>query len=269
MSSSLDYREILSSKLEERRRINPRYSLRAFAKDLKISPSRLSDVLARKGHLSIDKARQIAKILNLSPLVTTDFLDVVEADGRGAKSVKISAVKRIQSRSSTERLRTLNVDELSIMSDWRNLAVWTFMTLPHFDGNRHTIAKHFKMNVIEVEDILRRLERLKMVSINGKTGVIGNTQAYVGGTFPSAVIRDFHKQMSSLGKDAIEKQAFTERHVESAILTIDKAKMGEIEQKIANFCRSLVKEYSDQPDNNSVYGLSLGFFQLADPLKTL
>ena len=264
----MDYREIISDKFEERRRVNARYSLRAFARDLKISPSRLSDVLASKGNLSVDKARQIAKLLTLNPLVTKDFIDLVEASGRGVESVKSAAKKRIQTRSKTENLRRISDDELSIMSDWRNLAVWTFMTLPAFDGQRNTIAKHFKMNVIEVEDILRRLERLKMVSLNGKTGAIGNTQAYAGGSFPSPEVRVFHRQISELGREAIESQAYTERHAESAILTIDKSKYGEIEQKIANFCRSLVKDYSDQPANNSVYGLSLTFFKLAVPLHS-
>lgn len=265
----VDYREIISDKFAERRAVNPRYSLRAFAKDLKISPSRLSDVLASKGHLSVDMGRQIAKGLKLTPLLSADFIDMIEASGRSAKSLKSAAEKRVKTRSKTEHLRTLTADELSIMSDWRNLAIWTFMTLPTFDGKRQTIAKHFKMNVLEVEDILRRLERLKMIHVNGEIGVVGHTQAYAGGAFPSAAVRDFHKQMSSLGKDAIEGQAFTERHAESAMLTIDKSKYGEVSQKIANFCRSLVKEYSDQPSNDSVYGLSLNFFKLADALKTL
>ena len=229
---------------------------------MKLSPSRLSDVLAGKGHLSVERANSIAQLLKLTPIVTTDFIDSAEAVGRGTKSLKHAANRRVETRNTSAHLRKFADDEVAILSDWRNLAVWTFMTLPSFDGKRQTIADHFKMNVIEVDEILTRLERVKMVTFNGKTGVIGSTQAYAGGAFPNASLCDFHRQMSTLGKTSIDAQTFEERHLESAILTFDQSKYGEIQQKIANFCRSLVSEYSEQPKNDMVYGLSLQFFRI-------
>ena len=263
----MNYHEILSEKFKERKRVNPRYSLRAFAKDLKISPSRLSDVLANKGKLSVSKGRVIAKCLHLAPLAAADFIDMIEASGRGAQSCRVAAAQRLQLRRELGTVRTLSADEFSVVSDWRYLAVWSFMTLPRFDGRRQTIARHFKMNMIEVEDILRRLERLKMVTVRGKNGVIGSTQLYTGGSIPQNEIRQFHTQMSLLGKASIESQGFSERHLESAILTIDRSRFGEIEQHVANFGRFLVKEYSDQPTNDAVYGFSLQLFKIAEPIQ--
>lgn len=258
----MDYRQILSKKFEERKRTNQRYSLRSFARDLAISPSRLSDVLAGKGHLSVERAIEIARILNLNPIMKADFIDTAEARGRGAKVIKKAADDRTSARKTATKLRTLSEDELSIMSDWRNLAIWTFMTLPSFDGRRQTIAAHFKMNIIEVDDVLRRLQRLEMISINGDAKTIGSTQAYAGGAFPDAAICAFHRQLSALGKNSIDAQHFDERHLESAFLTINHSHFGEIQQKIANFCRSLVHEYGDQSTNDAVYGLSLQFFRV-------
>ncbi|MGZ3710379.1 MAG: hypothetical protein ACXVBE_01430 [Bdellovibrionota bacterium] len=40
-----DYREKIRQAMESRAARNPRYSMRSFAKDLGISPSRLSEVL--------------------------------------------------------------------------------------------------------------------------------------------------------------------------------------------------------------------------------
>ncbi len=260
----MDYREILTAKFQERRRNNPRYSLRAFAKDLKISPSRLSEVMSGKGSLSIQKGRQIAERLNMSALVAADFVDMIEAAGHGAQSFKDAAARRVTVRGGD--VRTIALDEFAMVSDWRYLAIWTFMTLPQFDGDRKTIADHFKMNLIEVEDVLRRLERLKMVSVNGKNWVIGKTQFYTGGSVPHGAIRQIHSQMSALGRKSIEDQKFSERHLESAILTIDRSRYGEIQQKISKFCQGLVEEYGDHPANDIVYGLSLQFFKLAEPI---
>ena len=59
------YQDILKAELEKRQRANARYSLRAFARDLGVSPSNLSEILQRKAGLSRIKAQEIAKKLNL------------------------------------------------------------------------------------------------------------------------------------------------------------------------------------------------------------
>lgn len=264
----MSYREVLIAKFQERKRLNPRYSLRAFAKDLKIAPSYLSSVMAGKGRLSLEKGRSIAKILKMPPLAAADFVDMVEALSRSTSTLRKAAAERVQGRVLADEVRTITADEFSLISDWRHLAIWSFMTLPAFDGKQQTIARHFKMNVIEVEDVLRRLERLKMVSVNGKIWAVGSMHLYAGGSVPQSAMRQFHQQLSALGRKSIEEQSFSERHLESAILTIERSRYGEIEQKVANFCRSLVKEYGDQPRSDAVYGLSLQLFKLAQPIET-
>ena len=59
-------REILSDALNERISINPGYSLRAFARDLGISPQLLSNVINGKRGMSADLATRIAGKINLS-----------------------------------------------------------------------------------------------------------------------------------------------------------------------------------------------------------
>jgi hypothetical protein len=75
----MDYREILSESYHQRRRQNPRYSLRAFARDISLSPSRLSEIIGGKGELSREKGTLIAKRLQLSPIRINDFIDMIEA----------------------------------------------------------------------------------------------------------------------------------------------------------------------------------------------
>ena len=58
-----DFREVLKQVLQKRAGNNPSYSQRAFARDLGISPSTLSEVLKGRYGLSEKKSREIA--LNL------------------------------------------------------------------------------------------------------------------------------------------------------------------------------------------------------------
>jgi AraC-like DNA-binding protein len=47
MENTSDYRALLASEMMHRKSRNSAYSLRAYARDLGISPSRLSEVLGR------------------------------------------------------------------------------------------------------------------------------------------------------------------------------------------------------------------------------
>jgi uncharacterized protein (TIGR02147 family) len=61
----MDYRDILKNQLQKRQKMNPRYSLRAFAKKLEISPSKVSEIISGKKRLSAERAEDIAQRLDL------------------------------------------------------------------------------------------------------------------------------------------------------------------------------------------------------------
>src|SRR4051794_7931964 len=64
----------LRSIFVSRRRGNPRYSNRAFARDLGMSQSLLSFVLNQKRHLSIQQATQISVLLDLDREESAKFM---------------------------------------------------------------------------------------------------------------------------------------------------------------------------------------------------
>jgi uncharacterized protein (TIGR02147 family) len=72
-----DYRQYLKSVLQNRQLKNKRYSLRAFAKSLNISPGALSKVLNSINNLSEQKALQFAQQLKFNEYETDYFLRLV------------------------------------------------------------------------------------------------------------------------------------------------------------------------------------------------
>lgn len=92
LEAGQDFRAILRSELNRRMRQNPYYSLRAFARDLKVVPSRISEILSGKQGLSPKCAQKIAKLLRMSEEEASHFIDLVTAsharsprDRHGAK----------------------------------------------------------------------------------------------------------------------------------------------------------------------------------------
>jgi plasmid maintenance system antidote protein VapI len=62
----MDIRRILKRELEKRQKINPRYSLRGFAKNLQISPSFLSEIIAKKRTMTLSMLSKISRRLNFT-----------------------------------------------------------------------------------------------------------------------------------------------------------------------------------------------------------
>jgi len=262
---SMDYREILSDCFQQRRKANPRYSLRAFARDISLSPSRLCEVIGGKGELSREKGSVIAKQLRLSPLKAADFLDMIDAVTAPLSSDRKAAIGRLQKRKPNSNRKLFDAENFKIIGNPMYVLIWTYMMLPVFDGTAESIAKHLKLNVLEVFEALRRLESAELVARQGGSWRVIASQFTSGDDKPSESIREYHRRMAELGRKSIDSQSMSTRHLDSAVIPFDSARLGEVQQRIAEFTQSLIDDYGCTGD--SVYGLSLQFFRMVGPIR--
>lgn len=75
-----DCRSVLAWEFHRRRQRNFRYSLRAYARDLAVSPSYLCEVMAGKYHLSLARADEIAPHLRLDEALRSVFVALAARD---------------------------------------------------------------------------------------------------------------------------------------------------------------------------------------------
>src|SRR5690348_2524504 len=106
MLATNDYRKFLKEKLEERQQLNSRYSLRAYARDLRISFSRLSQVLRHKQGLSEKSAIAIAKQLKLSQAEADHFCTLVLSADARSKQQRRAALAKLQNLYSENQPAT-------------------------------------------------------------------------------------------------------------------------------------------------------------------
>lgn len=79
-----NYRTFLTDELSHRKTRNPRYSLRAFARDLKVDPSFLSRLLSGKADPSVNLSVKIVQRLNLSDVEKRRFIASIVDDRQRA-----------------------------------------------------------------------------------------------------------------------------------------------------------------------------------------
>lgn len=263
----MDYRDILSDQFNVRRKVNARYSLRAFARDMSISPSRLSEVISGKGDLSRESGELICKKLNFSPLLSADFLDLIDAQVSPIESARKAARERVELRRNRVDKQYFDEDQFSLIADPKYVLIWTFMGLPAFDGCATTIARSLKLDLLEVFSALKRLEALKLVQLQNGAWTHVKTQFTAGDQGPSDDIRKFHERMSQMGRASIQNQPMDIRHLDSIVIPFESTRLGEVKQRIANFAQSLIDDFGHGGD--SVYGMSLQFFKMADTIPQL
>lgn len=96
---SIQYQDILIHELQQRTRRNSAYSMTAYARDLNISVSSLSRVIAGAQGLSLSKAEKIAEKLELNPEESKVFCTMVEKQHARSKAQRELAEKSLSEMS--------------------------------------------------------------------------------------------------------------------------------------------------------------------------
>ena len=126
------YHDILFQELDRRKSLNNSYSLRAFARDLDISASGLSQILSRKQGVSIKVADKIVGKLTCSENEKKWFCESVGALHARSSKVKIKCKSKIDEyENSKTEFSVIQLEYFKVISDWHHFAI---LELTHIKG---------------------------------------------------------------------------------------------------------------------------------------
>jgi len=117
-------RVILQQTLFSKQQKNKRYSLRAFARDLKISPSFLSEVLSGKYGISKQLAGQIADRLGFTNEESQHFCSLADlevTDSRSKKRSEIKNSRRLQEMEISAQDDQMEIKIIDLQDNIRQL----------------------------------------------------------------------------------------------------------------------------------------------------
>jgi len=262
MKNELNYRNFLISELETRKRRNPSYSLRAFARDLGVPVSRLSEVINGKVGLSEERAVKIAERLGFSSSDRELFVNLVLSEHSRSAVIKKLSQQRVQQRS--EFFTHIGEDTFKLISDWHYAAIMEILISSKVHHDTADFAKRLGISPDLVESSLERLERLNLIEKKEGVWVCKHGQQTTAADIPSEAIRSFHKQVINKALASIDKQPVENRDISSMILSINKSQIPMVKQRLESFRRSLMVELETGADRESVYCLALQFFEITE-----
>jgi len=102
-TTPVSYQTVLRDELEYRRSRNAGYSLRAFARDLAMAPSSLTEVLGGRKGISLPKARKLARRLGLREDLREVFVLSARAQHARATVDRKAAIEQLEQLAERDR----------------------------------------------------------------------------------------------------------------------------------------------------------------------
>jgi uncharacterized protein (TIGR02147 family) len=257
-----DFVEFFKDAFELRRRRNPQYSMRAFARDLRLSPSRLHHILEGRIGLSLAAATEIATRLSLNDEDRDLFLTLVEAKHARAKYQKGLAQDRLRSLTEIPQ-HPLEASRFSLISRWYHMATFVLVDVEGFRFESEWIAQRLGITVDEAQTAMDDL--LDHGFLKFEDGICRRTDNHL--TFhadkSNADIKAYNRQLLSKAAEAISDVPVEDRDLSASVLSIRRADLDLAKDEIAKFRKQLSKKLVDRAGAfDRVYCLSLQIFPL-------
>ncbi len=254
---SNDYRQFLNEELVRKIKINPRYSLRAFARQIGLSPGELSEILRQKRSLSVKGALKIAVHLQLTEAEKDHLLSLIQKEKANAAALRVGLT--IDEAAPTQR--QLTMDLFHVVSDWYCFAILNLAETAGFKWNEDWIAKRLGISVPEVKTAIQRLTRAGLIEFNKGSAQVTKDYVISPEGIPSEAIRTFHHSMLVKAREALESQSVEERDITGLTIAIDPKKLSSIKKEINEFLDRINARYARGP-KTEVYQLELALFRL-------
>lgn len=263
------YRDILREAFQDRRARNPHYSLRAFARDLMLSPSTLSDVLNDKCGLSRASAKQIARALNYNQSETEYLCDLVDSLEARSKSDRDLAKIRLRKYTSRKSFTPQDLDRFHILSEWHHLAICELTLLESFKADPDWIASTLD---VPVEQVAAAIERLVRVGLLRQTrrglNLTDENLVFGESDVPSERIRQFHDQVLEKASMALYRQNVFDRDYSALTVAINTSDLPKLKRLLKKFQRDFSADAAKSDQKNALYMMSQQFFRLDDTRRS-
>lgn len=239
--------QLLSRELKKRKQKNPSYSLRAFARDLGVGKTTISDVINGDRRLSIQNIELIAKSLKLS----NEIVSTLKSE--------------LPYKKNTDR-DIIEDNDLILIEDWYYLAILNIAKLSATECSGEWIGKRLGLPV-EVATLALDflIERGYIENVDGKLSRKAKLFTTTN-DIPSASIVEHHKQTLEIAGNALDDVPVALRDFTTVTYAIDPLQIPEVKDLILNFHRRLGKVL-ERDVTQEVYRLNIQFFPLTRPIE--
>ncbi len=259
---SFQYQDFLLEEFRSRRSRNPHYSLRAFARDIGMPASKLSQNLRGLCGISVAKAEKIAAKLQMRDDERQLFLAMVESQHARSRVARQQASVALQ-KIREEKINEISLEKFAAVRDWYHMAILEMTDIKGFRSDVSWIADRLGLPVELVKEAVVRLRNLELLNVEQDPWVQTHRDLELPSGVPSRTIREHHKQVLTKAIVALDEVPVERREYSSHTFAIDSSSLSEMKNQLREFQRRVAK-LSQQGEKNSVFILSMQLFPIME-----
>lgn len=247
--------KILSEELARRKYLNHSYSLRAFAKSLKVSPGELSEAIRGIRPITINFVNKLEKIFNFNEDEKEHLKSLVLID-----QGKLSREDYFLEKKSLSKL-TISQSTFKLISKWYHFAILNLFDCYGFVWCDKYISKRLGIKKSKAKEAMQNLIRIGLVVKRGKKYQTVDKNIFAGDQGFGLAVRTYHQEMLLKAIESIEKDSVEERYSSGIGVPIKKEDLKKLEKEIIKFENRILKKYSST-NADEVYQLQNTFFPI-------
>ena len=246
----------LENILAEKIKKNPKFSLRAFARLVDISPAVLSRVLSGKRKLTLNLAVRIADALALGP-----------SERETLYSFYLSSSTASEMTLKNKNEKELSIDCFNAMKEWYHYGITQLLYVKSFKDDPKWLAKMLSITELEAKLALERLIRLEILDYD-HNGKLHRTTTHLSTTtdIASAGIRHFQRQILEKSIFSLESHDISERDITSVTIAINEDRISEAKVEIKKF-RLKMSEFLATGEKTRVYNFGIHLIPLSKSIN--
>ncbi len=244
---------LLAEELRRRLRDNPRYSLRSFARSLKISPGALSEILRGRRDFPVRAIANVAKTIGMNAAEAQHVLRI-------AKRAKLSEIEdTIPTRPVDQRI--LDEQIFNLVSEWYHFAILNLLECDDFAWKDIWISARLGISRTQAKMAMDLLLRLKLVVRKKEKYLSASDHVLTHSEIPSSAVRAYHREILTKAIAALEAQSLAERDISGIGMAINPADIPAVKKEIAEFQDRLLAKFTGGK-KSEVYFTEIAFFKL-------
>lgn len=256
-------RHYLQFEFEARKKRRPHYSLRAFARDLELSPSALSEYLNGKLTFSEERVLHICKKIQLKANQVEHWIDLIRMESSSSKADREVASAKVRARATQEK-GSIALELFKVISDWYHFALLELIDIDEKYQDHKTAAKALG---IDAKTVQVAWDSLIQVGLAEKTDGIykaSTLATFAGEDVPSEGLRNYHAGLISKALIAQEEQPIEKKEFVSIVFSYRSEDLKAIKDELYKFQVDLTNKYAQKKNKDSVYCLSTQLFNLVN-----
>lgn len=250
-----DFRIFLGKELERRRKNNPHYSLRAFAKSLGLDNTRLSRMLRDERPTSPEFVAQVGQRLGLAPSEVEVFRSIAAAR---------KSMQGLSKRTRKGRYVTIDNDVFESIEDWRHYAILELMKLDGFQNTAEWIGAALGISEEEAQAYIDRLVRVELLEIlEDGTWVdrsSGSRKVELSDFETSRALKRVQNKFLEMAMSALENIPMDRRDHSVIMMATHTSKIAGAKKIINKFRYELCAFLEDCDEHDMVYAFSAALF---------